>query len=296
MPTERVPAPEGNDTLHPTTTFPSRSFAGQPVVHSAAGATMPALGLGTWRLDDQETERVTRQALDIGYRHIDTAQMYDNEAGVGRGVSAAGVDRSDVFITTKIANDCHEPEELVASVERSLEALDTDHLDLLLIHWPTDYDRIGATAAAMANVHAGGLTRHIGLSNFTIEQLDEVEHMAPFEVLQVECHPFLQQTELRRWCDERGWIFTAYSPIARGDVLHDDTIRDIAAAHRTEPTSVALAWLLAHGVAAIPKSGDADHLAANWGARSVQLTDDDLARIDDLDEGRRLIDPDSAPW
>lgn len=296
MSTQRVPAPEGNSTPHPTTTFPSRSFDGQPVVHSAAGATMPALGLGTWRLDEQATERMTRQALDLGYRHIDTAQMYDNEAGVGRGISASGVDRSEIFVTTKIADDCHEPDALVQSVEQSLRALRTDHVDLLLIHWPTEYDRIGATAAALANVHAGGLTRHIGLSNFTIEQLDEVEHMAPFEALQVECHPFLQQAELRRWCDEHGWIFTAYSPIARGDVLHDDTLHDIATTHHTQATSVALAWLLARGAAAIPKSGDPDHLAANWGARNLQLTEDDMARIDALDEGRRLVDPDGAPW
>lgn len=296
MSTEHVPTPEGDGSPHPTTTVPSRSFDGQPVVRSSAGGTIPALGLGTWRLDDRTAERITTEALDLGYRHVDTAQMYDNEAGVGRAIRSSSVDRDEVFVTTKVANDRHEPDDLVASVEESLRALDMDHVDLLLVHWPTDFDRIGATAAAMANVHAGGLTRHIGLSNFTVEQLDQVREMAPFEVLQVECHPFLQQRELRDWCRRHGWVFTAYSPIAQGDVLDDDTLNDIAAAHDTGPTSVALAWLLAQGVSVIPRSGDPDHLAANWDALDVQLTDDDMARIEALDEGRRLVDPDGAPW
>jgi 2,5-diketo-D-gluconate reductase B len=149
----------------------------------------------------------------------------------------------------------------------------------------------------MAQVQASGLAHHLGVSNFTLDQLREVSDFAPIEVLQVECHPYLQQRELRSWCVEHGWAFTAYSPIARGDVLDDDVIGAIADDHDTDPAAVTIAWLLSKPqVTAIPKTTSEDHLASTLAALDIELTDDEIARLDALDEGRRLVDPDSAPW
>jgi len=156
---------------------------------------------------------------------------------------------------------------------------------------------VGATLSTMAQLQASGPARHLGVSNFTIDQLRQVSDFGPIEVLQVECHPFLQQEELRSWCVEHGWAFTAYSPIARGDVIDDDTIESIADAHDTDPAAIALAWLLSKAqVTTIPKTISEEHLASNFAALDIELSDDEVGRIDALDEGRRLVDPDSAPW
>ena len=159
-------------------------------------------------------------------------------------------------------------------------------------------DRIAATMAALANVHADGLARHIGVSNFTIEQLDEVTKMAPIEALQIECHPFFQQRELQAWCVEHDIALTAYSPVAQGAVFDDDTLTGIAEAHDTNPGAVALAWLLTRDhVCAIPRTSSADHLADNFAALDVELDEDEIARIDALDDpDGRIVSPPFAPW
>lgn len=287
---------EDDRSPHPTVDAVPR-FVDQATVTLPSGLRMPKLGLGTWQMDDGEARDMTRSALELGLRHIDTAQMYGNERGVGLGLNDSRVDRSDVFITTKLDNDKHEPDDLVASVEDSLRLLDTDHVDLLLVHWPTSWDRIGATLTTLSQVQASGLALHIGVSNFTVEQLDQVGELAPLEVLQVECHPFLQQRELRSWCVDRNWAFTAYSPLARGEVRDDDTVRSIADAHDTDPTAISLAWLLSKPqVTTIPKTTNPDHLASNRSALDIELSDDEIRRLDDLDAGRRTVDPDFAPW
>ncbi len=271
-------------------------FTDHPVV-AGRGIRIPRLGLGTWQLDAEQAEESVGAALEIGYRHFDTAQMYGNESGVGAAIDGSGVARSDVFVTTKIDNHNHEPDDLVRSVEESLQQLRLDHVDLLLVHWPVHWDRIGATMAALAQVQAGGLARHIGVSNFTIEQLEAVADLAPLQVLQAECHVYFQQRELRRWCRENDWAFTAYSPLAKGAVIGDRALADVARSHDVEETGVALAWLLAQdGVSAIPRSTDLDHLEANWHALTIDLTADELDWIGRLDRGDRLIDPDFAPW
>jgi 2,5-diketo-D-gluconate reductase B len=287
---------EGDGTEHPTVGIDER-FGDQPTVSLPSGLTIPKLGFGTWRLEGDDAVRMVGAALDVGFRHIDTAQMYGNEGEIGRAMHDSGVDRSDVFITTKIGNDRHEPHDLVVSVEESLELLGTDHVDLLLLHWPTHWDRVAATLSTMAQVQASGLARHIGVSNFTLDQLRNVSDFAPIEVLQVECHPYLQQAALRAWCVDHGWAFTAYSPIARGEVLDDDTIARIAEAHDADPVAITIAWLLSKPqVTAIPKTTSEEHLASNLAALTIELTDDEVERIDLLDENRRLVDPESAPW
>lgn len=287
---------EGDSSPHPTIGERDR-FENQPAVTTPTGLRVPKLGIGTWQLDDAEAGHIVATALHLGVRHIDTAQMYRNERGVGDGISRSGVPRSEVFITTKIDNRHHEPDAVVESTEASLNKLDTDHVDLLLVHWPTEWPRMGATLSALAQVQASGMAHHVGVSNFTVEQLDQVADLAPLEMLQAECHPFFQQRELRTWCDAHGWAFTAYSPLARGAVLDSDVLRAIAARHDVSPTTVTLAWHLRHdGLTVIPRTSNAEHLRANFEALELELTDDEVTRIDDLDEGRRLISPDHGPW
>lgn len=292
----KVLVDEGDGTEHPTVHLQER-FGDQPTVSLPSGLAIPKLGFGTWQLEGDDARRMVSAALDAGYRHIDTAQMYGNEGEVGRALNDSGVDRSEVFVTTKVGNDRHEPHDLVASVEESLESLGTDHVDLLLLHWPTHWDRVAATLSTMAQVQASGLARHIGVSNFTLDQLREVSDFAPIEVLQVECHPYLPQQALRGWCVDHDWAFTAYSPIARGEVIDDDTIAAIAEAHDADPAAISIAWLLSKPqVTAIPKTTSEKHLESNLAALAIELTDDEIARIDELDENRRLVDPESAPW
>ena len=298
-PTVLVPEGDGSTPLPERT--PAPTFDGQPA-RTAGGMTMPSIGLGTFRLDSGEAAEMVGAALELGYRHIDTAQGYGNEDGVGRALAASPVDRSEVFVTTKVGNDNHEPRDLVASVEQSLEKLRMDFVDLLLIHWPVHYERMAATLEALAQVQAGGKARHLGVSNFTVTQLDQCQRFAPLQVLQVECHPFFQQAELRRWCHDHDWLFTAYSPVAQGAVLDDDVLAAIAGElsdgeRSVNPAQVALAYLATlDGVVTIPRTSDADHLAANWASRELTLSDEQVQRIAALDQGRRVVDPDFAPW
>ena len=302
-----VPVAEGESTPHATVTDaePTARQDSQmsdtvftPIVESKGGMQMPRLGFGTFQLEPDTAERMVAEAIEVGYRHIDTAQMYQNEEAVGKGLVASGVSTDEIFVTTKVDNDNHEPEALVESVEASLEKLQLDHVDLLLVHWPVHYDRIAATVAALANVHAGGMTRHIGVSNFTIEQLEQVKGMAPIEALQVECHPYFQQRELLDWCVENDFALTAYSPVAQGKVFDDDVLSEIAEAHGSNPGAVALAWLMQRDhVCAIPRTSSSDHLADNFAAVELELGDDEIARIDDLDDAHgRIVSPPFAPW
>ncbi len=287
---------EADSSPHPTIGEADR-FGNQPTVATPTGLRVPKLGIGTWRLDDDEAGDIVAAALHLGVRYVDTAQMYGNERGVGDGISRSGVPRSEIFITTKIDNSNHEPDAVVASTEASLRRLDTDHVDLLLIHWPTGWDRMGATMSTLAQVQASGMAHHIGVSNFTVEQLDQVADFAPLEMLQAECHPFFQQNELRSWCDTHGWAFTAYSPLAKGAVMDDDVLQSIAASHDVSPATVTLAWHLRQdGLTVIPRTSSVDHLRSNLTALEFELTDDEISRIDELDEGRQLISPDHAPW
>jgi 2,5-diketo-D-gluconate reductase B len=293
----RVLVTEGDTSPHPLAGGVPARFGDQPVVATANGLQMPKLGLGTYQLMGDECRDVVAAALELGVRHIDTAQSYGNEAAVGAGLESSGVARDDVFVTTKIDDDRHSPADLVRSVEESLARLGTDHVDLLLVHWPVEWDIIAATLQTLAQVQASGMAHHIGVSNFTVEQLESVQSFAPLEVLQVECHPFFQQRELRSWCARADWIFTAYTPLAKGAVADDDTLRDIASAHSTSPATVALAWLVAQDhVVAIPRTRSQSHLEANWAALSLRLSSEELRRIDELDVGRRLVNPAHAPW
>ncbi len=259
---------------------------------------MPTLGLGTWQNTDHDrcVESV-RTALETGYRHVDTAQAYGNEAAVGEGIASADVDREDVFLATKVWIDQLDPEDVVNSTAASLDRLGVEYVDLLYVHWPAgDYDP-AATLAAFEQLREDGRIERVGVSNFEPDHLEDARAAidAPIFANQVEMHPLLQQDELREYCADAGVELVAYSPLARGGVFDVDVLTDIADAHEVSAAQVSLAWLREKGVTAIPKATGTDHIADNWAALDLELTDEELARIDAIDREERRVHPDFAP-
>lgn len=256
-------------------------------------AAVPALGFGTWQLRGEAATAMVARALEVGYRHVDTAQMYGNEAEVGAALAGSGVARRDVFLTTKIDNDHRSRDAVRRSFEDSLRKLGTDHVDLLLLHWPTGDVR--AALVAMAELWEEGTARLIGVSNVTPTLLEQVMETAPISSVQVEHHPYLAQPTLLDVCRAKGIALTAYSPLARGAVAEDEVLRDIADAHGATPAQVALRWILDEGAIAIPKTSNPERVAENAGALRLRLSEDDRHRIEALDRVERLIDPPFAP-
>ncbi|MEL6616208.1 MAG: aldo/keto reductase [Bacteroidota bacterium] len=261
------------------------------------GVAVPTLGLGTYQLTGDTATRAVRDALDVGYRHIDTAQIYGNETEVGRGIAASGVSRGDLFLTTKVWRDRLAPEAVHRSTDESLRRLGTDYVDLLLMHWPADDVPLADTLGALAEVRDAGKARLIGVSNTPSEMLRRALAIEPtLATNQVEYHVFLGQDALLEPIRESGMFLTAYSPIARGRVLDDPTLQAIADAHGATTVQVALAWLVQQDrVAAVPKATSRAHIAANLAALDLALTPDEVARIDGLARGQRLVDPGFAP-
>ena len=267
-------------------------------VIEARGARILALGLGTWQMSGETCREAVREALALGYRHLDTAQMYDNEADVGAGLEAAGVPREEVFLTTKVWMDQLAPQALKTAAAESLKRLRTDYVDLLLIHWPNPEVPLGESLGAMAELRDAGRVRHIGVSNFNVALMREAmeDHGAEIICNQVEYHPFLSQRPVLDYARARGAAVTAYCPLARGEAAGDPTLERIAAKHGKTSAQVALRWLLQQdGVAAIPKAAKSEHLRANLEVFDFALDDDDLAAIDRLPGDRRQIDPGWAP-
>ena len=258
------------------------------------GARVPALGLGTWQLSGSACVTAVSEALALGYRHIDTAQMYGNEAEVGRALRQSGVPRGDIFVTTKLAPGNLAAADVRRSSEESLRKLGLDHVDLLLIHWPSGDAPLGETLAAMGKLRAAGKTRFIGVSNFNVKLLDEAieRHGADLLCDQVEYHPFLSQRAVLAALQRRRMMLTAYSPVARGSVGRDATLTAVARRHGKSPAQIALRWLIEQeNVAAIPKAGRHEHLAANIDIFDFTLTPEESQAIDALRGDRRLVDP-----
>lgn len=262
---------------------------------SLRGHKVPALGLGTWLLEGDECRQAVRTALELGYRHIDTAQIYGNEAEIGEVLSDGALERDELFVTTKIWNDKHAADDVVRSTEDSLRRLRSDYVDLLLIHWPVEFERLDETLEAMLRLRERGLTREIGVSNFTVSQFERAVELAPIACNQVEYHPFLDQRELVDAAAEAGAVVTAYSPLARGEVFGDDTLCGIAEAHGRSASQVGLRWLLDQGVIVVPKATSREHLAANLDVFDFALTSTERAAIDALARNRRLVEPPFAP-
>lgn len=271
-------------------------------IRTAGQANIPVLGLGTWQSTGQDCVDVVSQALKMGYEHIDTAQAYGNEKEVGQGIKQSGVSRDKFFLTTKIFPDDmkFEPEKLITAAKRSLADLDTDYVDLLLLHWPDDRVPLSETIPALCELQKQGLTRHIGVSNFNIANIIEAEKYAdvPIVVNQVEFHPFIKQKTLQTFLNNHHILLEAYSPLARGDVFDNEIIKEIADKHNVTPAQISLAWILAdkHRIA-IPKTSNPDHLQGNLDAINVQLSDDEIEKINGLAraDGRKIKHPDYSP-
>ena len=259
--------------------------------------TLPAFGLGTFRLKDQIVIDSVRNALDVGYRAIDTAQIYGNEAEVGQAIAESGVPRDELFLTTKVWISTFTRDALLASLRESLRKLRTDQVDLTLIHWPSPDDAVPMEVylGALAEARAEGLTRAIGISNFTIAQTRRAIDILGADAIatnQIEIHPYLQNRLLVRYLQEQNIPVTAYMSLAYGEVLKDPVIQAIATGHQATPAQVALAWALQQGFAVIPSSTRRENLASNLQAASLRLTDEDMARIATLERGHRLANPD----
>ncbi len=260
--------------------------------------TIPPAGFGTSGHEGDTCVESVIEALELGYRHIDTAQMYDNEREVGQALKRADVDREEVFLATKVHPSNLAADDVIETTEESLERLGVEQVDLLYVHWPVKAYEPESTLPAMDEVRERGYTRHVGVSNFTIPYLEEAMEIleSPIVANQVELHPRLQQPELVSFSREHDIETVAYCPIAKGDVSDIETIQSIADAHDVTPVQATLAWHAGReGVSAIPKATGA-HIEENLEGFSVELTDEDHEQISALDRGERLIDPDDAAW
>jgi 2,5-diketo-D-gluconate reductase B len=264
----------------------------------AGDAEIPGLGFGTWQLQGQACADRVADALGVGYRHLDTAQMYENHAQVGAGMRRSGVVRESIFLTTKLWFDSLHRAAVRRSTEESLRDLGTDYVDLLLIHWPNEEVPLQETLDAMLEQREKGRVRHIGVSNFPPSWLEEAADAAPVVCDQVEYHPLLSQDPVLGPIRGRGLALIAYSPLAHGELLEHPVLREIAGAHGRTPAQVALRWLIQQSqVGAIPKAASRDHLQQNFQIFDFNLGDDEMQRLHGLAkrEGERTVDPDFAP-
>jgi 2,5-diketo-D-gluconate reductase B len=265
-------------------------------VLTVQGTAIPRIGLGTWQLDGRAAEDGVRDALEIGYRHIDTARAYGNEAEVGSAIAASGIAREEIFLTTKVGPSDAERSRFKRAAEDSLRVLGTDYVDLLLLHWPSDSAPLADTLQALQELRSEGKIRHAGVSNFPAGMLEEALGIAPLLADQVEYHPFLAQDALVEMVAERDMTLTAYSPLARGKVARDRTLREIAEAHGKSPGQVALRWLIEQpNVTAVPKASSHERRVENLDVFDFELTGRDRERIAALSKDDRQIDPSWAP-
>ncbi len=244
------------------------------------GEKVPSLGLGTWRLSGQECIKAVERAFALGYRHIDTAQMYANEGEVGRGIQNSGVGREDVFLVTKVSTSNFSHDSVIRSTHGSLKKLGTEYVDLLLMHWPNPSVPLGETLGAMTELQEDGSVKHVGVSNFPPSMVEEAARHATVFCNQVEYHPYRAQDELLEQAREMDYLLTAYSPMARGGVLNDTTLKEIGEVYGKTPAQVALRWLIQQEkVAAIPKAASEEHLESNLDVFDFELSGEEMERI-----------------
>ena len=259
----------------------------------AHGARIPLIGLGTWDLRGRVCARIVEQALRLGYRHIDTAEMYDNEREVGEGLRASGVKRDEVFVTTKIWPSHFAPRELERAAKDSLMRLRLSEVDLILLHWPNPRIPLAETLGALCKVKQAGLARHIGVSNFTVALIEEAVRLAgePLVCNQIELHPFLDQTKVVAACRAKGMAVVAYSPIARGNAKNDAVLAHVGKAHGKTAAQVCLRWLTQQQIAVIPRTSRVERLLENFSVLDFELSAAEMADIGALAHpDGRLID------
>jgi diketogulonate reductase-like aldo/keto reductase len=262
-------------------------------VVEAGGARIPLIGLGTWDLRGRACARMVEQALRLGYRHVDTAEMYDNEREVGEGLRASGVKREDVFVTTKVWPSHFAPRELERAAKDSLVRLGFSEVDLLLLHWPNPQIPLSATIPALCKVRRMGLARHIGVSNFTIALLEEAARLAdaPLVCNQIEVHPLIDQYKVIAACRRLGMAVVAYSPIARGRLKSDKVLTRIGKAHGKTAAQVSLRFLVQQTIAVIPRTSRSERLSENFAIFDFELSAADMAEIAGLaSRDGRIID------
>jgi diketogulonate reductase-like aldo/keto reductase len=267
---------------------------------NVAGVSIPKLGLGTWELSGDACASIVAAAIGTGYRLIDTAQGYDNEAAVGRGVQESGIAREDLFITTKVHPDRMTRDTLLRSVEESLVKLDTPYIDLLLLHWPNPATPLEETILALNSAQNEGLARAIGLSNFTSSMLDRAAELSrvPLAAEQIEYHPYLRQSKMLGALRQRDMAIMAYCPIALGKVVSDPDIGAIARSHGRTPVQATLRWLVQQdGVVAIPRTSKPERLAENFHVFDFELSEEDMARMSALarPDSRLINEPQWVP-
>lgn len=265
-------------------------------VRLSNGVMMPCLGLGTYKSSEGgQVERAVAAALEIGYRSIDTASLYGNEAGIGRAIAQSGVPRSDIFLTTKVWNDEQGYDSTLSAFERSLTRLGTNYIDLYLVHWPRP--ETPQTWRALERLYAEGAARAIGVCNHLEHHLQELmssADVAPM-VNQYEFHPWLQQPSLRAFCQDHGIAVEAWSPLMKGRVAEEPVLVSIGERHGKSPAQVAIRWLLQHGAIVIPKSVHPERIKENADVFDFSLTDEEMAAIDGVDRDMRLgPDPDKG--
>ena len=265
---------------------------------TTARARLPAIGIGTYGVEPAACARAVETALEAGYRHVDTAEMYENEAAVGRAIDSSAVDREDVFVATKVHSRHLAYGDVIEHARASARRLGVDVIDLLYVHWPIRTYDPEETLAAFDELYDRGEIRHVGVSNFTPELLREAIDVldAPLFAHQVECHPLLAQPELRRLAREHDHTLVAYSPLAKGAVTDIPELIAIADEHDVTPAQVALAWLRAKGAVPIPKSTTPAHVRENVAAVELELDAEAIERIDGIDRSERVVDFPRAPW
>jgi diketogulonate reductase-like aldo/keto reductase len=271
---------------------PVSANATAPAVE-AQGARIPLVGLGTWELRGRACARMVEQALRLGYRHIDTAEMYDNEREVGEGLHASGVRRGEVFVTTKIWPSHFAAHELERAARECLVRLRLSEVDLLLLHWPNPQIPLAETLGALAKVKRDGLARHIGVSNFTVALIEQAvrETNEPLVCNQIECHPFLDQSKVIAACRSHQLAVVAYSPIARGRAHDDKVLARIGAAHGKTAAQVSLRFLVQQDIVVIPRTNKVERLTENAAIFDFALSAQDMAEIAALAHpGGRVVD------
>ena len=254
------------------------------------GSVIPAFGLGTWRLFEDACTVIVGKALKLGYKHLDTAEMYNNEEYIGKAIRE--IERSKLYITSKVWIDNLHYKDVITACKRSLKKLGTDYLDLYLIHWPRSSIPMDETLSAMAELRSMGLIRSTGVSNFTISHLEKAMRISsvPIVTNQVEFHPYLYQKELLAFCKENDIVLTAWAPLARGKVFDEPVIKNIAENRKKTPAQITLRWLLHKGLIIIPKAGSQKRLRENIALFDWMLNDDEITAIDNIQKEQRLID------
>ena len=262
------------------------------------GISLPRLGLGTFRLQGDACRAAVESALGLGYRHIDTAEMYGNEDAIGPAIAASGVARKDLHVTTKVWNENLEPDAIRRAFDSSLKKLRLDHVDLYLVHWPSPDMKLPAVLETLMKLKEEGRTRAIGVANFNIALLKQAveEIKAPIACNQIEYHVMLDQTPVRKYLASKSIPLVAYCPLAQGRAATNETLMAIGNKHNASAAQVALKWLLdQEGVAAIPKASRAESQQANLGALKVKLDDEDRKLIAALPKDKRFVNPGFAP-